>query len=221
MKFLSSVWSSASGSIGGTTYSTGQGGLIAKARKVPTNPNTIAQQSIRSAMGTASNNWGNVLSAAQRQSWEDYASLTPLTNSLGQEIIVSGVQMYQRFASVRGFLGLSSESGVTVTSGLGQAPTAVTGSQATNEFDVKLGPGASDDGNVYCTISAALSPGMNSVKRALTLVGQVAVMADDTEGLVPSNVTLVAGQRYVLRSRIVYEDGRLSQARTEIVTIGA
>lgn len=220
MKFLSPVWSSASGSIGGTTYATGSGGLIARTRKVPTNPNTGPQASIRAAMGVASAAWSGTLSAAERAEWEAYAALTPLTNSLGQEITVAGVQMYQRWASLRELLGESVSSPASLAvSGLGQPVTDTSAASMVPLLTAGISGAASEDGDVIFQVSGLMSAGMNSTKQPLTFDVSAAISADDTTATATPVITLATNDRRVIRARIVYDDGRVSQAFAKVVTV--
>lgn len=98
MKFLSDRMTSASGSIGGTTFSHNRFGMYTRARRVPVNPNTTAQQLARNSLATASAAW-RALTAPQRAAWEAYAAATPVTNSLGQTVFLSGAQQYVASAS--------------------------------------------------------------------------------------------------------------------------
>lgn len=73
-KFLSIVYSTISGKVGGLIYTKNQfAGLIVRAFVPPTNPGTTDQTIIRSAFDRASVEWQN-LSQASRDAWSDYAA---------------------------------------------------------------------------------------------------------------------------------------------------
>lgn len=58
------------GSIGGATAARAKGGVnYLRARVAPTNPNTVRQQVVRTALSLLSSAWRNTLSAAERTSW--------------------------------------------------------------------------------------------------------------------------------------------------------
>lgn len=223
MKFTSSPWSAVSGSIGGTTYGRGPfGGLVARTRATPSNPNTLPQQNIRAAMGVASAAWGGALTDAQRADWEAYALLTPITGPLGGSITVGGLQMFQRWASLRALIGEStSHPSPMAISGLGQPVTELSGESMVPAWDVDVDGGASDDGDAIVQVSVPLNTGQNSVRRALTfdVAGAIAAAAT-TVALTPA-ITLASSERYVLRARLVYDDGRVSAFFSRIVTIVA
>lgn len=58
------------GSIGGATAARAKGGVdYLRARVAPTNPNTLRQQVVRTALSLLSSAWRNTLSATERLSW--------------------------------------------------------------------------------------------------------------------------------------------------------
>lgn len=59
---------------------------------------------IRSAFSQASSGWAG-LTDAQRAAWESFAASHPITDSLGQSILLTGHQMYVRMATQRLNLG--------------------------------------------------------------------------------------------------------------------
>lgn len=89
MKFKSEIVTQASGSVGGVTYSRNRGGLYRRARAIPTNPDTSAQQQVRNAFTIMLNIW-NGLTSAQRDAWDLYGESTPKVDVLGSPIQLSG-----------------------------------------------------------------------------------------------------------------------------------
>ena len=78
----------ASGSVGGTTFSRNRYGVYTRTRAIPVNPNTQAQQNARSRLSTYSALWQS-LTAAQRLAWKAWSGQNPITDSLGQQQILS------------------------------------------------------------------------------------------------------------------------------------
>lgn len=73
-KFLSQVYTSIRGKVGGLVYTKNQfAGLIVRAFTAPTNPQTDMQTLIRSAFADASAGWEG-MSQADRDAWDDYAA---------------------------------------------------------------------------------------------------------------------------------------------------
>lgn len=96
MIFKSLVFSQASGSTGGLTYSRNAGGMYVRSRALPTNPNSPAQQAVRDSLRIITDAWTNVLGSAQREGWNTYGFNTPTLNALGEMTIKTGQQMYVR-----------------------------------------------------------------------------------------------------------------------------
>lgn len=86
----------ASGSIGGTTFSRNRGGPYIRTRAVPVNPGTTYQQTVRALVAELTSRWLNTLTAAQRAAWDTYAENVELPNPLGDPRNVGGLAMYVR-----------------------------------------------------------------------------------------------------------------------------
>lgn len=85
-----------SGSIGGTTFSHNKGGPYIRTRAIPTNPNTARQQAVRTILASLAAAWSNVLTAAQRATWDAFAEANTITNALGQSVKITGLGWYLR-----------------------------------------------------------------------------------------------------------------------------
>ena len=96
MLVKSALMESGSGSIGGITVSRNRGGLYFRGRAMPTNPNSPAQQAVRSAAAQLASAWRNVLTADQRAAWDLYAENVELPGPLGDPRNVGGLGMYVR-----------------------------------------------------------------------------------------------------------------------------
>lgn len=103
--FKSNTMTSASGSVGGTTYSHNRSGQYMRARRIPTNPNSDAQQSVRANFSSFSAAWRD-LSSADQANWGVYAAATPRKNALGDTIFLTAQQMYVACNSLAAQLGL-------------------------------------------------------------------------------------------------------------------
>jgi len=101
MLFKSQVYTQASGSIGGLTYSHNASGMYTRARSIPVNPSTGFQQTVRSGLADLVTRWTSVLTAAQRAAWNLYAASVPVTNALGDQVYRSGQNWYIACNSVR------------------------------------------------------------------------------------------------------------------------
>lgn len=101
MKFKSALVTSASGSIGGMTASRNRGGMYLRARVMGTNPDTSRQREVRDAVSTLAQQWNEILTPAQRAAWNLYAQQVKLMGALGDEIQVSGINMFVRSNTAR------------------------------------------------------------------------------------------------------------------------
>lgn len=122
MKFTSTVYGAASGSIGGITYSRNRGGQYTRIRSIPSNPATERQGLARENLATAVAYWTNEIDATQRTAWASYAQATPVVDSLGQQVILSGQQMFIRSATSRLMTGYPIIGTAPTVSGLGNTP---------------------------------------------------------------------------------------------------
>lgn len=145
MKIQSPIIAAGSGSIAGVTMSRNRGGLYMRARAVPTNPNTTQQQAVRSALSSLVGAWTNALTPAQRAAWTVYADNTPVTDSLGASIFLTGQQMYIRGNTARLQLGVPrADDGPTVYD-LGSFTTPVLGAASASANTISMAYTATDD----------------------------------------------------------------------------
>jgi len=94
------------GSIGGTVFSRGAGGAIARARTKPINPRSPLQNVRRSNHAYLTTYWSLTLTEQQRVDWRDYAHSTTWTNRLGQTIQINGLAAFVRINSLILLAGL-------------------------------------------------------------------------------------------------------------------
>ncbi len=91
---ISHLFSSMSGSVAGITYFRNRyAAIVMRERVTPVDPGTAFQVLVRTRMSAAVS-WWQSLSADDRQSWEIYAEGTPWVNSLGNDVRLTGFNMY-------------------------------------------------------------------------------------------------------------------------------
>ena len=90
-----------SGSIAGTTFARNRSGNYARARGIPTNPNTALQQAARSALNILTVRWSQTLTPVQRTAWNLYASSVDMQNRIGEAIQLTGQNHYIRSNCMR------------------------------------------------------------------------------------------------------------------------
>jgi hypothetical protein len=83
-----------SGSIQGITHSHNRAGQYIRSRRTPVNsPGTGRKAAIRTAFGAAAKGYA-ALSASNQAAWTAYAAMYPVTDSLGQTVVLTGQQMF-------------------------------------------------------------------------------------------------------------------------------
>ena len=79
--------------LNGSVFSKNRYGAYVRTKVTPVNPQTTAQQNVRSRLATNAQAWRG-LTEAQRQSWIDAAALFPFTDIFGNSKILSGSTLY-------------------------------------------------------------------------------------------------------------------------------
>ena len=83
-----------SGSIADRTHSHNRAGQYTRNRRSPVQPiGTGRRAFIRSSFGAASSGWA-ALTAPQQEAWISFAADHPVTDALGQSVVLTGLQMY-------------------------------------------------------------------------------------------------------------------------------
>lgn len=106
MKFLDVPQS---GSIADRTHSHNRAGQYTRNRRAPVQPvGTGRRAAVRAAFAAASAGWAG-LTDPQRAAWTSFADAHPITDSLGQNVVLTGHQMYVRVNSSRVNVGFASD----------------------------------------------------------------------------------------------------------------
>lgn len=88
------VVNDARGKIAGIVFSKNKSGAYTRTKVTPVNPNSPAQQAVRSFFAQLAQNWSAVLTAAQRAAWTAYAVTYPRTDIFGNSLTLNGMNMY-------------------------------------------------------------------------------------------------------------------------------
>lgn len=234
MLFKSEMVTQVSGSIGGTTYAHNSAGMYRRARSIPVNPNSAAQQAVRATMATLAQAWNEIVTQAQRTAWDNYAALSPVTGKLGDELLLSGQQMYIRCNAVRALAGIARVDAGPTTPGLIMLTTPVaTLSIAgpnisvaytnTDNWAGEVGGGLNIQTGRFITGGRTFFKGpyryLATVDGAGTPPTSPETSANNAFGQVLADAT--AGQKMALRYMAFRADGRISAAQTELVTVTA
>lgn len=218
-----------SGSIAGNTYARNRYGSYARARTKPVNPNSAAQQAIRSTMSTARDAWFNTLTAAQRTAWAVYAANVSVKNRLGEDIYLTGFNMFIRSAMSALYNGLTiTAAGPSVYALAEQDESvAVTTTSGTNAVSVAYNDALDwcDEDNAALLVyeSKPQNPTVNFFAGPYKLLGKVegdSTTPPTSPEAFTSNNTLTAGQKVFYQFRILRGDGRLSDPFRTVSVVG-
>src|SRR5262245_25927150 len=103
----STILSQMSGSLYGSVYARNRGGLYARNRTKPVNPNTPEQAAVRATFAEVAREWVIGLDDDTRAAWNAYAAGTTVINRLGEATHLSGQQMFISRISARLMAGLA------------------------------------------------------------------------------------------------------------------
>jgi hypothetical protein len=232
VKFTSPIFSTASGSIAGITFSHNRYGLYTRARTLPVDPSSTRQQTIRALFASLVNSWLDILTAAQRTAWNTWAANTTIIGKDGMPVNITGQNAYIRFNTARLQAGgarvdpgptiFNNGAPVTEFQLIVDGDSNVLGTDmAGTALSVKalVQGGASDDGDIAFFMAAPINVDRTFFKGPyqLAAVEEIADgigFADFTTlftALLSDNGDPVAGELRGMRARTIYDDGRLSE----------
>lgn len=212
-----------SGKLGGIVASHNKGGQYFRQLRTPVNPNSAEQQAVRNAFSTATGDWNNVLTVAQREAWDEYAASLGSANALGDFINPGGKGLYTGWNGVRLRAGLDSvddapfdifRPGFTTPT---LSSLASGTQQATITFDDSDAWANEDGGAMLIFISPPRNPSVNFFKGPYRLAD--VVLGDGTTAptspvVVDLPFTVGAGQKVFFKFNVTRADGRYSFAQT-------
>lgn len=218
------------GSIAGNTFARNRAGAYARARTKPVNPNTALQQAVRNNLQALVNAWSEVLTALQRTAWAQYAAAVPMTNRLGEEMHLTGFNMFIRSntALLQAGLAQVNDGPTTLLLPEGDGSFAVSASEASQDITVTF-----DDTAAWCDENGAglilkcglpQNPTRNffagPYRFAGTIEGDSVTPPTSTED-VAASFTVAELQKIWCEARIVRADGRLSAPFRSSIIVSA
>lgn len=93
-----------SGSIGGTVFAHNRYGMYMRGRVTPVTSTSAAALAAKARFAVASQQWQG-LTAAQKQSWRNWAQTNPITDRLGQSQVLQGNVAYIKLNAVLALAG--------------------------------------------------------------------------------------------------------------------
>lgn len=209
----------ASGSMGGMTASHNRFGSYWRSRTTPVNPNTQRQNKIRAAVQLFAPQWSGVLTLLQREAWEVYAAAITRTGSLGQQIKLTGYNMFMRSNVIRNQSDLTAIIDAPTILTLPPADPIMVGTideasqQISVAFDDSLDWVDQSGAHLIVFMSMPVAAGRAFIGGPWRLAGTID--GDDTTAPTSPEVMdapfpVAAGQVIAIRARISEVDGRLS-----------
>lgn len=95
MALIKPIHGEMKGSIGGNTWQGSRFGQVVRQKTKPVNPGSEAQQFRRNIMATLNTVWKS-LNELGKEAWGEYAANTPWKNPFGDEVLLTGRQMFIR-----------------------------------------------------------------------------------------------------------------------------
>lgn len=218
MKFKSAILTAASGSVGGATYSHNRGGMYIRARAMPVNPGSAAQQVVRNFMAQLTGAWTSTLTPDERASWAAYAAQTAVTDKLGDTRYLQGLNWFVGCNVPRLQAGLARvDEGPKVYGRDSLTAPSLAVSEATQKatltFEATDSWNIEDGGAMLLYISSPRDASVNFCKGPYRFAGVTeGDAADPPAGPAEFDIPFpaVAGQKLFWRVVTVRADGRTS-----------
>ncbi len=175
--------SQASGKIGGTVYARNKGGSYSRNFVIPTNPQTAKQSAQRNLLAIKSAAWRS-LTNEQRDSWISWADENPILDRLGNSIILSGAQAYNKINMNRTNAGDAATQSTTpstaeFTADVIDASGALDMNITSAFIRIPLGAGAAADQIVFTHASKPVSAGVSNTNSIMRLIEVVTITGAD------------------------------------------
>lgn len=219
MKFRGLIATSLSGSLDGVVASHNAGGSYFRNRAIPVNPNSPAQQSVRSFFSQLQAAWSNVLTETQKEEWANYAAAISVSDAIGSQIFLQAKNWYTagNLSRLRAGLDRVDDGPAVLALPVFTQPESLVAdaSADTLGFDVDPTDGwaAEDGGAMYVYASRPQSLSRNYFNGPYRLAG--VVFGDGTTPISSTQTVdlpfpISAGQQVFYRFNVGRADGRQS-----------
>lgn len=205
-----------SGSLGSIVFSKNRFGSYMRTRIVPTNPATADQVLARNRMSDLTNRWLNTLTDLQRQEWATYAANVPVTNRIGQQIFLTGLNWYVASNSLRSQAVVPRSDDAPATFNLAAyTVTGVLASEATQDIAVSFltaDEWLDDDGALLAWATRPQNPTINFNNLPYRFAGAVpgnTATPPTSPATISAPFAFAEGQRLFLRFNVVNPDARI------------
>lgn len=207
-----------SGSLGAIVFARNRFGAYMRTRVIPTNPATAGQVLARNRMSSLSNSWFNYLTADQRAAWDTYAANVPVTNRLGQQIHLTGLNWYVACNALRRQADAAitdADDAPTVFNLATFNLTSISASEATQEISMTYEAGDDwtlDDGALLGYQTRPQNPSINFnnlAYRYMMAVFGVTATPPASPAVFDASFPFVEGQKLFCRFNCIIADGRI------------
>jgi hypothetical protein len=207
-----------SGKQGGMVWSHNRGGPYVRTRAIPTNPGTARQVAVRNAVRSIAIAWDTILTQAQRDAWNVYATNVSWTNRLGESTSLTGLNHFIRTNTISVTHGKARLDVAPVIFDIAAAELALapTASEATQQITIAYDdtlPWANEAGAFQFFFGGLPQNGgrqfFKGPYRYINLADGATPAV--SPGIFNYPFPFAAGQRLWVRSRILRADGRLSE----------
>ncbi|MCL6567243.1 MAG: hypothetical protein K6U09_12585 [Acidobacteriia bacterium] len=200
--------SEARASLNGTVFSRNSAGPYMRAKVSPAQPRTARQQQVRQRLSAASASWRN-LTEDERKAWITAAAIATKINVFGDNMPLTGHQLYMRLARVAQELGasiLTTPPQIEAPQGLDTATLTATASPAA--LSLAFTPTPAGTGirlmiDATDTLSAGISYAGGKYRRILVSAAAATSPVDILSAWQAKFGTLVAGSKVFVRVKTV------------------
>lgn len=160
-----------SGKVGGHVATKNRAGSALRTKVKPSNPQSIAQSSVRSRLTSISQAWAG-LTDSQREAWNSAVVNYAKSNVFGNKVHPSGFNLYQRLNNELVNIGQPMISVPPLPEAVYAATSlAVTAVNATGVVTATFAPAIPATDSVKVLATAAISPGRSFVKSQFRQIG--------------------------------------------------
>jgi len=220
MRFNSDLCTAVGGRIGDMVGMMNKSGMCLRKWVQPANPNTSAQQGVRSTLTALAAAWAGTLTQDQRDAWNAYAATLSFTSKLGTPYTISGYDVYVMCNGARQVAGLSRIDDGPATAGF-DTFTPVTPTFTVASHDISIAYTNTDGWAGEVGGGLIVRRCKLGFSKGVTFYEGPFIYADKELGAVtpptsPLVITLAAGailsaHQYAIAVRSVRADGRISR----------
>lgn len=170
----SALVSETSGKLNGSVAAKNKGGAYLRNKVTPTNPQTAAQNLVRNRLTTFAQSW-RMLSQAEISSWNAAVNNFKKSGSFGDQLILSGSQLYQ---SINNNLAIAGQAPITLPplpSGCPALTALAVATMSDIVMTVSFAPTpVPDDTSLIIEATKGVSPGISNANNLFRYIATVA-----------------------------------------------